>query len=97
MLTKIDTEIIQLLRYKSEVEHLTGENVEEFLKLCSARGRAVIAKMKEEATKVRLKKPRKLRRVEKNPTRKKLKVSEIKPEFDCGERLMIQVKTESEG
>ena len=97
-MTKIDTEIIQLLRYKSEVEHFTGENViEEFLKLCSARGRAVIAKMKEEATKVRLKKPRKLRRVEKNPTRKKLKVSEIKPEFDCGDHPMIQVKTESEG
>ena len=77
---------------------MTGENViEEFLKLCSARGRAVIAKMKEEATKVSLKKPRKLRRVEKNPTRKKLKVSEIKPEFDCGDRPMIQVKKESEG
>ena len=77
---------------------MTGENViEEFLKLCSARGRAVIAKMKEEATKVRLKKPRKLRRMEKNPTRKKLKVSEIKPEFDCGDRPMIQVKKESEG
>ena len=97
-MTKIDTEIIQLLRYKSEVEHFTGENViEELLKLCSARGRAVIAKMKEEATKVRLKKPRKLRRVEKNPTRKKLKVSEIKPEFDCGDRPMIQVKKETEG
>ena len=77
---------------------MTEENVvEEFLKLCSARGRAVIAKMKEEATKVRLKKPRKRKRVEKNPTRKKLKVSEIKPEFDCGDRPMIQVKTESEG
>ena len=77
---------------------MTGENViEEFLKLCSARGRAVIAKMKEEATKVRLKKPRKRKRVEKNPTRKKLKVSDFEPGIDCGDRPMIQVKKESEG
>ena len=59
---------------KSEVEHLTEESVvENFLKWFRAYGRAVIAEMKKEASKVKLKKPRKRKRVEKNPIRKKLR------------------------
>ena len=53
--------------------------------------------MKEEANKVKLKKPGKHKRVEKNPTRKKPKVSDIKPEVGSGDHPMIQVKKESAG
>ena len=65
---------------KSEVDHLNDENVvEEFLKLCRARSRVVVAKMKEEADlKLKHKKPK--NRVENTPTRKKRKVPDIKPE-----------------
>ena len=54
--------------------------------------------MKEEADlKLKQKKPRKRKRVEKAPTCKKRKVPDIKPEVGYGDQPMIQVKKESEG
>ena len=84
---------------KSEVDHLNDENVvKEFLKLCRARSRVVVAKMKEEADmKLKQKNPRKRKRVENAPTRKRRKVPDIKPEVGSGDQPMIQVKKESEG
>ena len=88
---------MEKLYKKSEVDHLNDENVvEEFLKLCRARSRVVVAKMKEEADlKLKHKKPK--NRVENTPTRKKRKVPDIKPEVGSGDQPMIQVKKESEG
>ena len=78
---------------------MTDENVvEEFLKLCRARSRVVVAKMKEEADlKAQRKKPRKRKRVDTAPNRKKPKIADIKPEVGSGDQQMIQVKRESEG
>ena len=58
----------------------------------------VVAKLKEEADlKLQNKKPRKRKRVENAPTRKKPKSSDIKPEVGSGDQPMIQVKKESKG
>ena len=82
---------------KKEVEHLSDANVvEEFLKLCRARSRKVIEKMKQEADVQIQKIPRKRKRDDAKSPRKKPKVADIKAEEDSGDpAAIIQVKTES--
>ena len=95
-ITQAKTYLKKVKLYKKrEVEYLTEENVvEEFLKLCRARSRQVIAKMKQEAA-VKKEKPRKRKRVEPKAPRKKPKVVDIKAEEDSGDpTAIIQVKKE---